>query len=78
MSANPDRSETPEPSWVKKFVVGLSYGATLPLFDFDARMCALARLFFPDKNVVRQLDIRAESVGALVADVESAVSDPDR
>ena len=48
------------------------------LFDFDARMCALARLFFPDEKVVRQFDIRAESVGVLVADVESAVPDPDR
>ena len=96
-------------------------GAIVRLFDFDAaRMCALARLFFPDEdvdvpstvrpllagrifsvltcacqfgtawaglrlihhhhdeNVARQFGIRAESVGALVADVESAVPDPDR
>ena len=43
------------------------------------RACApLGGFFFPDENVVRQFDIRAESVGALVADVESAVPDPDR
>ena len=48
------------------------------LFDFDARMCALARLFFPDENMVRQFDIRAESVGALVANIEFVVSGPDR
>ena len=48
------------------------------MFDFDVRMCALARLFFPDENVVRQFGIRAESVGVLVAGVESAVPDPDR
>ena len=49
------------------------------LFDFvDARMCALARLFFPDENVVWQFDIRAERVEALVADAESVLPDPDR
>ena len=90
MSAGQGRSKTPEPSWVKKSVVGLNCGAAyqdvafvgngliVRLFDFDARMCALARLFFPDENVVRQFDIRAECIGALVADVETAVPDPDR
>ena len=78
MSAGQGRSETPEPPWVKKFVVGLycgaahhdvaflGHGAIVRLFDFDAHMCALARLFFPDGNVVRQFGIRAESVGVLV------------
>ena len=42
------------------------------MFDFDARMCALARLLFPFPG------IQAESVGALVAGVESAVPDPHR
>ena len=92
MSASQGRSETPEPSWVKKLVVGLCCGAAhydvafighggiVRLFDFDARMCVLARLFFPDKNVVRHFDfgVRAERAGALVVDVESAVPDPDR
>ena len=85
MSTGQGRSETPEPPRMKKFVVGLccgaahhdvafvGHGAIVRLFDFDARVCALARLFFPDKNVVRPFDIRAESVGALVAGVESAV-----
>ena len=45
--------------------------------------CAVAQrtttwLFFPDENVVWQFGIRAESAGALVADVESAVPEPDR
>ena len=83
MAASQGRSETPESLWVKEFVVGLCCGAAyhdvafvghggiVRLFDFDARMCgALARLFFPDENVVRQFDIRVQSVGALVADVE--------
>ena len=48
----------------------VGHGVIVRLFDFDARMCALARLFFPDENVVRQFDIRVQSVGALVADVE--------
>ena len=86
MSAGQGRSEIPETPQVKKFVVGLYYGAAyhdvafvghggiVRLFDFDARMCALARLFFPDQNVVRHFDIRAESVVVLVADVESAVA----
>ena len=77
LSASQGRSETPEPLWVKKFVVGLYCGAAhhdvafagdggfVRLFDFGARMCALARLFVPDENVVQQFDIRAESVGAL-------------
>ena len=82
MSASQGRSETPEPPpppLVKKFVVGLYCGAAyhdvafaggggvVRLFDFNLRMCTLARLFFPRENVVRQFDIRAESVGALVA-----------
>ena len=66
----------PEPSLVKTFVVGLYCGAAhhdvafvgnggiVRLFDFDACMCALARLFFPDENVVRQFGIQAESAGA--------------
>ena len=90
MSAGQSRSETPEPPWVKKFVVGLycgaayhdvafvGHGGTVRLFDFDARMCALAGLFFPDENVVWQFDIRAERVEALVADAESVLPDPDR
>ena len=59
MSASQGRSETPEPPWVKKFVVGLYCGAAyqdvtffghgwiVRLFDFAARMCALGRLFLP-------------------------------
>ena len=71
MSAGQGRSETPERPWVKKFVVGLLYcsaarqdvafvghGGIVRLFDFDARMSALARLFFPGENVVRQFGIR--------------------
>ena len=65
MSASQGSSETPEPPWVKKFVVGLycgaayhdvafaGHGGVVRLFDFDACMCALARLFFLDENVVR-------------------------
>ena len=57
MSASRDRSETPEPPWIKKFVVGLYYGAAhhdvafvghggiVRLFDFDARACAPLRGF---------------------------------
>ena len=71
MSAGQGRSKTPEPSWVKKSVVGLNCGAAyqdvafvgngliVRLFDFDARVCAFARLFFPDKNVVR---VRSQTV----------------
>ena len=80
MSASQGRSETPEPPWMKKFVVVafVGHGGIVRLFDFDARMCALARLFFPDENVVRQFGIRTESAGALVADGGSTVPDPDR
>ena len=50
MSAGQSRSETPEPPWVKKFVVGqycgaayhdvafVGHGVIVRLFDFDARI----------------------------------------
>ena len=73
MSASPGRSGTPEPPWAKKFVDGMycfeayhdaafaGNGLVVRLFDFDARMCALARHFFPEENVVRRPAVRHSS-----------------
>ena len=52
------------------------------LYDVERDMCRLAKLFFDRLggrgDVVRQLEIRAESVGELVTDVESAVPHADQ
>ena len=43
------------------------------LYDWELRMWKVARSFFPEKGVVRDMDIRAENVGVLEADIGSAV-----
>ena len=52
------------------------------LYDVESDMCRLAKLFFDRRrcrgDVVRQLDIRAENVGELVTDVETAVAHADQ
>ena len=43
------------------------------LYDGEVRMRKLACLFFPEEGVVKGMDIRAENIGALEADVGLAV-----
>ena len=76
-----------EPELPRKNAVGLFCGAALHdaafarvpgcgvvrLYDWEVRMLKLARLFFPEEGVVKKMDIRAENIGALEADVGMAV-----
>ena len=39
------------------------------LYDWEARMLKLACLFFPGEGVVKEMDIRAENIGPLEADI---------
>ena len=43
------------------------------LCDWELRMRKVARSFFPEEGVVRDMDIRTENVGVLEADIGSAV-----
>ena len=43
------------------------------LCDWQLRMRKVARSFFPEEGVVRDMDIRAGNVGVLAADFGSAV-----
>ena len=45
----------------------------LRLYDWELRMRKVARSFFPEEGVVRDMDIRAENVRVLEADIGSAV-----
>jgi len=76
-----------EPELPRKNVVGLFCGAAfhdvvfagipgcdvVRLYDWEARMLKLACLFFPGEGVVKEMDIRAENIGALEADIGMAV-----
>ena len=80
-----------EPELSRKNVVGLFCGATfhdlvfarvpgcdvVRLYDWEVRMLKLACLFFPEEGVVKGMDIRAENMGALEADVGLAVPAAD-
>ena len=46
-------------------------------YDWEVRMRKLACLFFPEEGVVKEMDIRAENIGALEADVGLAVPAAD-
>ena len=75
------------PEVTRKFVVGLFCGGAfhdvaftrvdgcdvVRLYDWELRMRKVARSFFPEEGVVRDMDIRAENVGVLFADIGSAV-----
>ena len=72
-----------EPEVPRKNVVGLFCGAAfhdvvfarvsgcdvVRLYDWELRMRKLACLFFPKRGVVKEMDIRAENIGALEADI---------
>ena len=76
-----------EPKIPRKRVVGLFCGAAfhdvafarvsrchvVRLYDWELRMRKLACLFFPGEGVVKEMDIRAENIGALEADIGLAV-----
>ena len=76
-----------EPEVPRKNVVGLFCGAAfhevvfarvsgcdvVRLYDWELRMRKLACLFFPERGVVKEMDIRAENIGALEADIGLAV-----
>ena len=47
------------------------------LYDWELRMRKLACLFFPKRGVVKEMDIRAENIGALEADIGLAVPAAD-
>ena len=80
-----------EPELLRKNVVGLFCGAAfhdvvfaripgcdvVRLYDWEARMLKLACLFFPEEGVVKEMDIRAENIGALEADIGMAVPAAD-
>ena len=71
----------------RRFVVGLFCGGAfhdaaftrvggcdvVRLYDWELRMRKVARSFFPEEGVVRDMDICAEMVGVLFADIGSAV-----
>ena len=75
------------PKVTRKSVVGLFCGGAfhdvaftrvggckvVKLYDWELRMRKVARSFFPEEGVVRDMDIRAENVGVLEADIGSAV-----
>ena len=79
------------PKVTRKFVVGLFCGGAfhdvaftrvggcnvVRLHDWELRMRKVARSFFPEEGVVRDMDIRAENVGVLMADIGSAVPADD-
>ena len=80
-----------EPEVPRKNVVGLFCGAAfhdvvfarvsgcdvVRLYDWELRMRKLACLFFPKRGVVKEMDIRAENIGALEADIGLAVPAAD-
>ena len=80
-----------EPEVPRKKVVGLFCGAAfhdvvfarvsgcdvVRLYDWELRMRKLACLFFPKRGVVKEMDIRAENIGALEADIGLAVPAAD-
>ena len=80
-----------EPELPRKNAVGLFCGAAfhdvvfaripgcdvVRLYDWEARMLKLACLFFPEEGVVKEMDIRAENIGALEADIGMAVPAAD-
>ena len=47
------------------------------LHDWEVRMRKLACLIFPEEGVVKGMDIRAENIGSLEADVDLAVPAAD-
>ena len=75
------------PKVTRKSVVGLFCGGAfhdvaftrvdgckvVRLYDWELRMRKVARSFFPEEGVVRDMDIRAGNVGVLEADIGSAV-----
>ena len=75
------------PKVTRKFAVGLFCGGAfhdaaftrvdgcnvVRLYDWELRMRKVARSFFPEEGVVRDMDIRAGNVGVLEADIGSAV-----
>ena len=76
------------PKVTRKFVVGLFCGGVfhdvaftrvdgcnvVRLYDWELRMRkVVARSFFPEEGVVRDMDIRAKNDGVLEADIGSAV-----
>ena len=79
------------PKVTRKSVVGLFCGGAfhdvaftrvggckvVKLYDWELRMRKVARSFFPEEGVVRDMDIRAENVGVLMADIGSAVPADD-
>ena len=79
------------PEVTRKFAVGLFCGGAfhdaaftrvggcdvVRLYDWELRMRRVARSFFPEEGVVRDMDIRAGNVGVLEADIGSAVPADD-
>ena len=77
------------PKVTRKSVVGLFCGGAfhdvaftrvdgckvVRLYDWELRMRKVARSFFPEEGVVRDMDIRAENVRVLGADSGSAPAD---
>ena len=75
------------PEVTRKFAVGLFCGGAfhdaactrvggcdvVRLYDWELRMWKVARSFFPEEGVVRDMDVRAKKVGVLEADIGSAV-----
>ena len=75
------------PKVTRKSVVGLFCGGAfhdvaftrvdgckvVRLYDWELRMRKVARSFFPEEGVVRDMDIRAENVGVLEANIGSAM-----
>ena len=75
------------PKVTRKFAVGLFCGGAfhdfaftrvggcnvVRLYDWELRMRKVSRSFFPKEGVVRDMEIRAENVGVLEADIGSAV-----
>ena len=71
------------PEVTRKFVVGLFCGRAfhdvafahahgcnvVRLCDWELRMRKIARSFFPEEGVVRDMNIHAENVGVLEADI---------
>ena len=84
---SPDDETPTTPEVPRKFVVGLFCGAAfhdvrfarlgecevVRLYDWELRMRRLAASFFPKEGVVKDMDIRAENVGVLIADIAAAV-----
>ena len=77
------------PEVARKFALGLFYGMAfhdvaftrvgrcdvVRLYDWELHMRKVSRSFFPEESVVRDMDIRAENVGVLEADIGSATDE---